>query len=90
MEKLLWPSNWFWYKTIPRSYKINNRQGEHYSTGCLLNYSYMKKHYRLTAVDVSRQKQLDVDSKAIQIIEFIRQLKKLDVNYNATHEAGND
>ena len=50
----------------------------------------MKKHYRLTAVDVSRQKQLDVDSKAIQIIEFIRQLKKLDVNYNAIHEAGND
>ena len=42
------------------------------------------------AVDLSRQKELDADPKAIQQIEFVGQLKKLDNNYNATDEVGND
>ena len=33
---------------------------------------------RLTAVDLSRQKELNTDPKAIQQIEFIRQLKNKD------------
>ena len=40
--------------------------------------------YRLVAVDLSRQKELDADSLAIQPIEFVGQLKKLDDNGNAT------
>ena len=44
-------------------------QGEDYTTGCLLDYDYIKNHYRLIAVDLSRQKELD-DSKPIQQIEF--------------------
>ena len=40
--------------------------------------------YRLVAVDLSRQKELDADSLAIQPIEFAGQLKKLDDNGNAT------
>lgn len=43
-------------------------QGEHYTTVCLLNYDYIKNHYRLiglTANDLSRQKELDRDPKAI-------------------------
>ena len=35
-----------------------------------------KNHYRLIAVDLSRQKELDADPKAIQQIEFVGQLKK--------------
>ena len=31
-------------------------QGEDYTTGCLLDYEYIKKYYRLIAVDLSRQK----------------------------------
>ena len=49
----------------------------------------MKNHYRLIAVDLNRQKELDADQKAIQQIEFVEQLKKLDDNDNATDE-GND
>ena len=34
-----------------------------------------KNHYRLIAVDLIRQKELDTDPKAIQQIEFIGQMK---------------
>ena len=37
-----------------------------------------KNHYRLIAVDLSRQKELDADPKAIQEIEFVDQLKNVD------------
>ena len=52
-------------------------QGEDYTTGCLLDYEHIKNHNRLIAVDLSRQKELDADPKAIQQKEFIGQLKKL-------------
>ena len=50
--------------------KIATGQGEDYTTGILLEYDYIKNHYRLTAVDFSRQKELDDDPNAIQKIEF--------------------
>ena len=53
-------------------------QGEDYTTGCLLDYDYIKNHYRLIAVDLSREKELDDDSKSIQQIEFFGLLKNLD------------
>ena len=34
-------------------------QGEDYTTGCLLDYEYIKNHSRLIADDVSRQKELE-------------------------------
>ena len=46
----------------------------------MLDYEYIKSHYRLIAVDLSREKELDSDQKAIEQIEFIGQLKKLDNN----------
>ena len=49
----------------------------------------MKNHYRLIAVDLSRQKELDADLKVIQQIEFVGKLEKLDANDNTTN-AGND
>ena len=43
-------------------------KGEDYTTGSLLDYNYFKKHYKLVAVDLSKQKELD--PRAIQQIEF--------------------
>ena len=45
-------------------------KGKHYTTGYLLDYDYFKKHYKLVAVDLSKQKELDADPRAIQQIEF--------------------
>ena len=39
-------------------------------TGCLLDFAYFEKNYRLTAFDLSKQKALDVDPRAIQQITF--------------------
>ena len=55
----------------------------------MLDYDCIKNHYRLIAVDLSRQKELDADPKAIQQIQFVGQLRKLDNNDNTTDE-GND
>ena len=51
-------------------------QGDDYTTGCLLDYDYTKNHYRLIAVYLSTQKELDEDPKAIHYIGFIGELKK--------------
>ena len=32
-----------------------------YTTGFLLDYQYFKKHYKLTAIDISKQQALDAD-----------------------------
>ena len=45
-------------------------QGSDYTTGCLLDYAYFKDNCRLIAVDLSKQKALDVDPKAIQQTVF--------------------
>ena len=50
-------------------------QGDDYTKGCLLDYQYFKDHYNLIAVDLSKQKELDADSRAIQQIEFYGMLK---------------
>ena len=59
--------------------KVTGGQGEYYTTGCLLDYDYIKNHYKLIAVHFSRQKESDADPEANQQIELIAQLKKLDV-----------
>ena len=59
-------------------------QGENYTTECLLDYDYIKNHYRLIAVDLGRLKELDSNRKAIYQITFVEKLKKLDNNSNAT------
>ena len=45
-------------------------KGEDYTTGSLLDYNYFKKHYKLVADDLSKQKELDTDPRAIEQIEF--------------------
>ena len=50
--------------------KVSTGYGDDYTTGCLLDYAYFKDNYRLIAVDLSKQKVLDADAKAIQQIVF--------------------
>ena len=50
--------------------KVLTGQGDDYTTGCLLDFSYFEKNYRLIAADLSKQKALDADSRAIQQIIF--------------------
>ena len=54
-----------WYKEIK---KLTKGQREDYTKGCLLDYGYVKNHYRLISLDLSRQKELYHDPKAIQQI----------------------
>ena len=55
--------------------KIYTGQVDDYTTDCLLNYSYFRKNYRLFAADLSKQKALDADSRAIQQIIFTGKIK---------------
>ena len=50
--------------------KVMIGKGEDYTTGTLLDFNYFLKHYKLIAVDLSKQKELDADPRAIQQIEF--------------------
>ena len=54
---------------------IATGQGDDYTTECLLDYQYFKDHYNLISVDLSKQKELNSDSTAIQQIEFYGMLK---------------
>ena len=50
--------------------KVMIGKGEDYTRGSLLDFNYFDKHYKLVAVDLSKQKELDADARAIQQIEF--------------------
>ena len=53
--------------------KLKTGKNEDYTIG--LDYEYIKNHYRLVAVDLSKQEELDAGPKAIQQIECVGQLK---------------
>ena len=61
-------------KTYKNIRKITIGQRDDYTTGCLLDYSYFKKYYKMIAVDLSKQQALDADPKAIQQINFTANL----------------
>ena len=42
-------------KTYDNIQKIATGQGDDYTTACLLDYHYFKKHYKLIAIDLSKQ-----------------------------------
>ena len=50
--------------------KISTGHGDDYTTGSLLDYAYFKDDYKIIAVDWSKQKALDTDPRAIQLIVF--------------------
>ena len=45
--------------------KVMIGKGEDYTTASLLDFNYFDKHYKLVAVDLSKQKELDADPRAI-------------------------
>ena len=55
--------------------KISTGKGDDYTTGCLLDFDYFEKNNRIIAVDLSKQKALDADSRAIQQIIFTGEIK---------------
>ena len=61
-------------KTYENIRKIATGQGDDYTTGCLLDYSYFKDHYKMIAIDLSKQQALDADPRAIQQINFTANL----------------
>ena len=66
--------------------KLTTGQVEDYTTWCFLDYDYIKNHYRLIAVDLSIQKELE--SKVIQETEFVRQFQNVDNNCNVIDANG--
>ena len=56
--------------------KIAIGQGDDYTTGCLLDYSYFADTYKMIAVDLSKQQALDADPRAIQQINFTANLDR--------------
>ena len=56
--------------------KIATGQGDDYTTGCLLDYSYFADTYKMIAADLSKQQALDADPRAIQQINFTANLDR--------------
>ena len=63
--------------TSENNRKIAAGQGDDYTTGCLLDYSYFKDHYKMIAIDLSKQQALDADPRAIQQINFTANLNRV-------------
>ena len=57
--------------------KVSRGQGDDYTTGFLLDFAYFQENYRQLqlAADLSKQKALDADSRAIQQIIFTGKIK---------------
>ena len=58
--------------------KIATDQGDDYTAGCLLDYTYFKRYYKMIAIDLRKQQALDVYPKAIQQINFTANLDRTD------------
>ena len=56
--------------------KIAIGQGDDYTTGCLLNYQYIKDYYKMIAIDLNKQQALVADLRAIQQINFTGNLDR--------------
>ena len=61
------------YKNIR---KFATGQGDDYTTGCYLDYPYFKDTYKMIAVDLSKQQELDADPRANHQISFTANLDR--------------
>ena len=59
---------------------ISTGQRDDYTTACLLDFAYFFKKYRSIAANLSKQKTLDADSRAIQQIIFTGKIKATEAN----------
>ena len=58
--------------------KVATGKGDDYTTGRLLDYAYFRDNYKMIAIDLSIQKALDADPRAIQQINFTANLDRAD------------
>ena len=63
-------------KTYENIRKNATGKGDDHTTGCLLDYPYFKENYKMTAVYLSGQNELDTDPRAIQQINFTANLNR--------------
>ena len=65
-------------KTVEEAYEkiIDISRNNEYTTGNLLDYDYFKKHYKLIAIDLSKQQVLQENEDLIQQINFIGKLEE--------------
>ena len=65
-------------KTEEEAYEkiIDTNRNNEYTTGNLLDYDYFKKHYKLIAIDLSKQQVLQENEGLIQQINFIGRLEE--------------
>ena len=65
-------------KTEEEAYEkiIDISRNNKYTTGNLLDYDYFKKHYKLIAIDLSKQQVLQENEDLIQQINFIGKLEE--------------
>ena len=63
-------------KTYENIRKIATGQGDGYTFGCLLDYCQFKNHFKLIAIDLSKQQALDANPRAIQQISFTANLDR--------------
>ena len=57
--------------------KIATDQGNDYATGCLLDCSYLKDHYKMITIDLSKQQSLGAEPRAVQQINFTANLEQI-------------
>ena len=63
-------------KTYENIRKNAMGQGDDYTMGCLLDYTYFKDHYKMILIDLSKQQALDADPRAIQQVNFMANLDR--------------
>ena len=56
--------------------KTATGKGDDYTTDCFLDYPYFKENYKMIAVDLIRQNELDADPRSIQQINFTANLDR--------------
>ena len=57
-------------KTHENIRKITTGQEDDYTTSCLLDYINFNEHYKMIAIDLSKEQVLDANPKAIQQINL--------------------
>ena len=62
-------------KTHENIRRIATGKRDDYTTGFLLDYPYFKENYKMIAIDLSKQNELDADPRAIQQTNFTANLE---------------
>ena len=57
-------------KTYDNIRKITTSQRDDCTTGCVQDYNYFNKYYKIIAIDLSKQEALDANPKTLQKNEF--------------------